>query len=191
MTKYKKNQIPANQDGIWQLVRTFKIFTLGDIARHIEMDRGHIAVYLKVLKKAGFIKANDNPVRGKPITYTLIKDNGIHRPQLDLNGSEKPISLSQKIWVAIKALKVFDHRDVSLLVDCKENYIKSYLKQLRMAGYLRVKEEATRNTTKKYIFLTTKDTGRNAPQIKKDKSVYDQNIRKIVWSPTPKKQEGL
>ncbi len=186
------NTTKPGRDGIWQIIRHMKTFTINDLMKCSHMDHSSIRTYLSALINGGFVVKNKRPA-GAPLCtshqYQLIKDNGTHAPELNADGTPKKISKNQKIWASIKVLKRFDYRDVSFATEVEKNYTRKYLQALRNAEYLKTIKEATHETPEKYWFIPANDTGRKAPQIKRGKIVYDPNIDQIMYD--PKKCEVL
>lgn len=180
------NTTKPGRDGIWEIIRHMKTFTIKDLMKYSHMDHSSIRTYLSALTKGGFIVKNKRPA-GSPLCtkhqYHLVKDNGIHAPELNADGSPKKVTKNQKIWASIKVLKRFDYRDVSFATQVEKNYTRKYLQALRNADYLKIIKEATHETPEKYWFMPANDTGRKAPQIKRGKIVYDPNINKVMYDP--------
>ena len=190
----KNKKYGTGFDGLWELIRELRTdFTVRDLMSHIPIHKNTVRQYLKTLVDAGFLAEglpialpNDNYAK----TYTLIKDNGIVRPVVGKHmfKPSKMVKKSQKIWLAVKASKTFQARDISFMTGVGLTYVKSYLFVLKKARYLKVIKQENHPAPDLYLFVY--NTGAIAPQIKKDKSVYDANLKKIMWSPKTKKEEG-
>lgn len=180
------NTTKPGRDGIWQIIRHKRIFTINDLMSCSHMDHSSIRTYLSALINGKYIQKKKRP-KGSPLCtcheFELINDVGINAPELNADGTPKKLTKNQKIWLSIKVLKRFDYRDVSFATQVEKNYTRKYLQALRNAEYLKVISEATYEHPEKYWFLPANDTGRKAPQIKRDKSVYDPNIDKVVFDP--------
>ena len=182
MSKKIKNLKPG-RDGIWQVIRTLKSFTVQDIQNYVDMDHTSIRTYLSQLEAGGFLTSNSPEPFQKKI-FELVKDNGYHRPVLKADGNPKKPSANQRMWMCMKALKKFSYLDVSITAEVPKYNAKTYLSFLNRAGYVGVFKEAQPPISPGvYIFKASNDTGPKAPQIRKDKSVYDQNLHKVVWRP--------
>lgn len=174
-------EIARDRDGLWKLIRTFKRFTLSDLARQSTLDRSSIKTYLRILIKAGYVaerKAGDT----KPSIYSLIKDNGVQRPELTPAGVPKAPNGRQRMWSAMKVLKRFTFRDLSLAASVGHADAHDYCCLLRSAKYLKVLEPAKPTCNPEvYALDRTKDTGPLAPTIKRGDIIYDRNLGKVVW----------
>jgi len=179
-------KLAQNRDQLWTLMRDMRRFTLTDLADKSTMERSSIRTYLKILEKAGFIAVLKQE-KYKPHVYNLVRDNGVYRPELTTEGDAKPPTGRQKMWMAMKALGNFNYKDVAFTASVTINVAKEYCIALRNACYLRVVEISKPGTPETYVFVKSKDTGLKAPQIKKDKSIYDRNLHKTVWTPEGKK----
>lgn len=170
-----------DRDGLWTLIRSLKRFTLSDLCRHSVMDRSSIKTYVGILINAGYVaerKARD----GKPVIYSLIKDNGVQRPELTPAGAPKAPNGRQRMWSAMKVLKRFTFRDLSFAAAVGHADAHDYCCLLRKAKYLKVLEPAKPTCSPEvYVLDRAKDTGPLAPMIKRGDIVYDRNLKKAVW----------
>lgn len=177
-----KAAIPPGRDGIWAAIRQMREFRLADLERRCPVGTDAIRAYLLALQKAGYVEV---VWVGKTRFLHLKRDCGVHAPQLDREGRTKPINGRQRMWMAMKALKSFTYRDLSLAAQVSDADAKFYIMWLTRAGYLAVvsRKSSFRDVLK---FVAARDTGPNPPQIRKDKSVYDRNLHKVVWTPEGK-----
>ena len=183
--KPEKETYPKNRDGMWKFMRKHKSFTIDDVNDVVRMHRTSVREYVHMLLKGGYI------VREKPATYgftegdvfRLVRDVGHHRPELEEDGTATPPSGIQKMWMAMKALKVFNYKDVSLSAAVTHTAARSYCIALRKAEYLVVHKASVPGTPEQYIFNRKMDSGLYAPQVKRMKVVFDRNLNKVVWTP--------
>lgn len=174
------NHYAKNRDDLWKMIRAFKRFTLSDLHRQSMMDRSSIRSFLKILIKGGFV-VERKAEKGKPTIYSLIRDNGVHRPDLTPDGARKAPSGRQRMWSAMKVLKRFSYLDLALAASVGLLDAKGYCFSLRNARYLKVVQPARPMChTEIYAFDKSRDTGPLAPQIRRY-AVYDRNLAKIVW----------
>lgn len=170
-----------DRDGLWKLIRSFKRFTLSDLHRHSTMDRSSIKTYVDILIKGGFVTER-KALKGKPTIYSLTKDNGVQRPELTPDGELRAPNGRQRMWSAMKVLKRFSFRDLSMAASVGHLDAKGYCIMLRQAKYLKVMVEAKPMCNSEVYALDPKrDTGPLAPQIKRGDVVYDRNLSKVVW----------
>ncbi len=172
----------TNRDDLWKIIRALKRFTLSDLHRLSVMNKPAIRSFLDILVKGGFV-AQSKAQKGKPVIYSLIKDNGIHRPDLTTEGNRKAPSRKQRMWSAMKVLKRFSHADLALAASVGHIDAKDYCRALRKANYLKVVQTAQRMCRARvYSFDKSKDTGLLAPLVMREGSVFDRNLKQIVWS---------
>ncbi len=182
------------RDHIWKIIREKKNFNIVDLHDNTTalMEISSIRTYLKQLAKAGYIEkigesksVGENGYGGTvPLIvfeYRLIKDTGIMRPQFDAYGNIKKPSGNQKIWASIKVLKQFDYRDITLSTTASKETVRSYLRALKRADYIRSVQKSTTHRPERFAFMSARDTGPLAPCIRKNGAVYDQNLKKNVW----------
>ena len=191
--KKSRKNIKSNLDGVWTLIREFRDdFTVKDIRNNVKLHKSTIEGYIKFLYEYNYIYKG-HKVRVSDCnycyTYTLVNDVGICRPR----GSrklifKKEVKLSSKIWAVIKVAKTFEYREVVLMAGASPAYVRQYLGALKKAKYIRTVQANCPDRPAVYRFIN--NTGLYAPIIKKDNSVYDLNLKKIMWSPEVKKAEG-
>lgn len=179
------------RDALWQFIRKKRTFTISDLHNNTTpvMHVTSIETYIHQLLKGGYIEKiaeHKKLTRNKyryyvEFEYRLVKDTGAHRPVLDSNGQPKEPSGNQRIWSAIKVLKTFDYRDVTLTTAAAPNTVKKYLITLNRAGYLRIVVKGTSHHADRFLFMRKMDTGPFAPRIRKNGAVYDPNLKKDVW----------
>jgi hypothetical protein len=63
----------------------------------------------------------------------------------------------------------------------KEATAEKYLRHLRDAGYL-IQVKGSRSCAVMWRFLPSMHTGPRAPMIQRVKRVWDQNLKKVMWS---------
>lgn len=182
-----KAAIPPGRDGIWAAIRQMREFRLADLERRCPVGYDALRGYLIALQKAGYVEVAPRKSIWPPAVFRLIRDCGVHAPQLDREGREKPANGRQRMWMAMKALKSFNYRDLSLAAQVSDADAKFFCVHLKYAGYLAVvkagKAGAITGQTDTLKLRADRDTGPNPPQIRKDKSVYDRNLHKVVWTP--------
>lgn len=180
----KIKNLKPKRDGIWQVIRAYNSFTVADIQAHVKMHDTSIRIYLWQLEAGGYIAKAKTVGNLGMIQYQLIKDNGVHRPLLNADGTKKKPGANQRMWMCMKVLKMFTYLDVSLTAEVPKESAKTYLRYLDKAGYVFVtKASKNKFSPHTYKFKASNDTGLKAPQIKRDKSVYDQNLHKVMYMP--------
>tara|TARA_B100000686_G_scaffold343657_1_gene424885 strand:- start:1091 stop:1639 length:549 start_codon:yes stop_codon:yes gene_type:complete len=173
-------KIKPRRDGVWQMIRKLKEFTIYEIMDAVKMDYSSIRTYVRQLEAGGYVEEQKAEKFQKKV-YTLIKDVGVHRPVLKANGKPRKPTANQRMWMSMKALKRFSYYDVSITAEVPKGNARSYLKALHRAEYLDLCKQHTHVSAQQYLFKASNDTGPKAPQIRRDKSVYDQNLHKVVW----------
>lgn len=174
---------PKNKEELWAVIQHLKDFTLPDLVHREGVSMQTIRRQVASLVKGGFLSEETIRPTGICKRYHVVNSN--------FNAAEraKEPSGRQRMWMGMKAKKVFDYREVALFASVPMEAARLYCYALRRAGYLLVRKQATANDAPEvYQFNTRQDTGLHAPQIKRNKSVYDANIGKVVWQP---EREGL
>jgi hypothetical protein len=168
----------AQLERLWINIRKLKKFTSRDLQQAARAKPDVVKQYLRALTFGGYL---EKKMQGEftPAQYSLIKDNGVHRPVLTAKGDAAKPSSCQKMWVAIRVLKLFSYRDISLTAEVTNESARRYLRDLQQAGYLTIRKAEPHAPTL-YSFLNAKDTGPHAPQVVKGK-VFDHNLKKVVF----------
>lgn len=181
MKKQKTYFHPKNRDGIWLFIRAAKNFTADEVVKEVGVEAMTVRNYLKALLNGGYV-TEVKAAKNAPASYKLKNDIGRHRPELLPDGTAKPQSVQQRLWAAMKVLKVFEFQDLALSARVPAATAKEYCLALKKADYLRVREKATAKQPELYGFNHLKDTGFYAPQIKRPVTVYDRNLHEVVWT---------
>lgn len=172
MSRYQRKK---GRDKVWQEVRRQREFTTNDIAARVTLNVSSIRDYLQQLVKGGYLECDR---RDRKNHYRLIVDNGRHAPDLKPNGQKRRPTSQQRIWAAIKVLKTFTHKDVSLAARTTDGWTRRYLVYLRDAGYIRTVKPM--RSPEVFRYIAANDTGPLAPRILGDGRVYDPNIDAVI-----------
>lgn len=181
MTMKAQNAMPApkppkNKEELWDVIQHLNDFTLPQLLHKEGVSLQTIRRQVASLVKGGFLREEAIRQTGVNKRYHVVNAN-FKDPRKEPNGR-------QRMWMGMKAKKTFDFREVALFSRVPLEAARLYCYALRKAGYLAVKKPATANGTPElYQFDTRQDTGLYAPQIRRDKSVYDRNTQKVVWQP--------
>lgn len=147
-----------------------------------------IICYLQALEKAGYVRtitlSPEAPIRARRRelrTFLLIRDVGAHAPRIDKNG--KPVTQGcgrEQMWHAIRIHKVFSCRLLAQAASTEAHPVahdeaKTYVRFLRLAGYVVERRTGTRAQEAQYAFVKSRDTGPRAPLVTREKNVIDGN----------------
>lgn len=186
------SRIKGNEakDRIWTAMRKKKTFTIPSLKKSVQKDAPYVQVLVESLVRSKHLNILQKPfnLRHKWV-YELIDDTGSRRPNVDSKGRTKVPDTSQRMWMAMKALKRMTFKDLSLATMVSDERARGYLKALRRAGYLRSTQQGVCAAV--YTYIPSKDTGFKAPLIRVDGSVYDQNTKKVVYVPAKEARNDL
>lgn len=162
-----------DRDKMWTSIRTLKRFTLKELCQHSGLADSTARGFVKQLMTGGFIKARKDE---SPVVYQLIKDNGIHRPDITNDGRLRKPDRMQRMWAAMKVLKTFRIADLTFVAETGSLEAKNYCYYLERAGYLKKSADV-------FSFVKKNDTGPHAPRVMvaRNFKVYDRNKGKVVW----------
>lgn len=85
----------------------------------------------------------------------------------------------EKIWAAIRQEKIFSQVQIATLAVCDKGKVQDYLKGLMAAGYVRKLSVKPFNTA---IYELLKDSGVDAPRLRKDGTPLPQSGRTRMWN---------
>lgn len=177
--------IGETEQKAWEAVRNQKTFTLRSIHETSGVGLKNLPQIIGRMVSAELVEVDRST---KPHIYKLKKDVGHHCPSLDIRGQKKQPSSQDRIWLAIKPLKTFNARDVSLYAETVLSATKVYLHLLAKAGYITIISQSGGKNI--YMFNRKMDTGLRSPSIIGE-SVYDRNLQKTVWiKPVPTGNNG-
>jgi hypothetical protein len=136
--------------------------------------------YLTLLEKAGYVSVKNPDAPRREQVITLIRDVGIEAPRLRKDASECPTPATDRLWRAIKMLNWFTAVDLAAAAEAELAHAKDYLKHLARAGYLAVEGGPPKGA--RYRLNASRNTGPLPPQIQRTKTLYDPNLKQIVWA---------
>lgn len=176
---------------MWDAIRAQqgKDFAARDVTWHTgELRRDTVRSYLYSLEAAGILEAR--PPAGSPPRrqWRLVKDHGIEAPRVNRKGETVTqgrgrenmwrvirMPTTEFSWIGLAVLASTDQTVVA------EQEAREYCQSLAKAGYLLDVSPRKNKCVSIYRFNRTMDTGPLPPMIQRIKSVWDQNLRKIVW----------
>lgn len=183
----KARLVPAGmlttREKLWAAMRELKHFTVPELARAAGVDRHayYMGDYLAGLIRAGILN-KDHPERFAPAMYTLLRDLGVDAPRVRKDGSIVPEAAQERMWKAMKVLRVFSVRDLVVHAALPEAPIAPgaalrYCQWLARGKYLAALPRE-KNDVARFRFI--RDTGAKAPQILRVKQLFDANTGEIV-----------
>lgn len=188
-----------SREAIWAEIRRLKSFTVRELYEGTTLKLDSVREYVAGLKYAGYVAAQVSdapfvPFKTQATVYTLVRDVGIDAPRVRKDGT--PVTQGQgtaNMWRTMRILGTFSARELAVSASTetcviKENTAARYLRYLCDAGYLH-------NQKGLYRFLPSMHTGPKPPMIQNVKRVWDQNLKKVMWSeveppPTPSLTKG-
>jgi len=89
----------------------------------------------------------------------------------------------EKIWAAMRQEKTFTLERIAHLTGCKEHQVKDYARGLTASGHVRRPDDAKRFAKVEYTLA--RDTGVDAPRVRKDGTVLPASGRTRMWNVMP------
>lgn len=183
----KRNPLET-REAIWEAIRRLKTFSVREVRSETRCSMEQVRDYVTGLSAAGYLEQRENAA------FVLVRDCGVEAPRVRRDGSEITQGKGrEQMWLVMKVLDDFSSRDLALHasteeVQVSESDAKSYIHYLHKAGYLTKQQgemPRSRNgggAPARYQLLPSKFSGPRPPMIQRVKQVYDQNLKKVVWS---------
>lgn len=115
----------------WSIARRRETFTVPEVIHGTSLHHKVVAFHVRNWARAGWISVIDTSTsRGNPIRYAITAA----APKVLPTRFNK--SVQQRIWKALRASMRFTLRDIAYAADASEQTVKTYVRHLRMAGYI-------------------------------------------------------
>lgn len=127
-------------------------------------------------------------------SFALVRDCGIEPPKVRKDGTEITMGKGrEQMWLVMKVLADFSAIDLAVHASTGDTQVcesdaKSYIQYLHKAGYLvevqpgKPGNRPGSGVKTRYRLVPQKYTGPRPPMVQRVKQVYDQNLKKVVWS---------
>jgi len=176
---------------IWKAIREMKQFTIqGLVSKANKAWVGRIRSttvrsFINRLESADIVRVIDrSKVSNVAVkkTYGLINDVGPECPSIRSDGTLIQGSVNENMWRTMWIMGVFTVEELAISATTEEISVaittaKCYCLALQRAGYL--VHNLKRNRT--YRTIPCRYTGPKPPAIQRVKSVYDHNLKRVVW----------
>ncbi len=173
-----------SREAMWAVIRVLRRFTVRELYGETTLDISTVRDYVVGLERSGILA----PLDGTPLAedgatrYQLVKDVGVDAPRVRRDGTTVTQGQGRiNLWRTMRIIKEFNARvlaDAASTEDCVISVAtaEDYIRHLHRAGYLKA------NGRGRYLFLYHMYTGPRPPMIQKVKRVWDQNLKKVMWS---------
>lgn len=174
---------PTDREKMWAAMRQEKSFTQAKVASLAACGKSKVQDYLKGLIAAGFVVKRGDSVKFTRAVYDLVRDTGVDAPRVRKDGTELPASGRNRMWNAMRILKVFTVDELVSAASLPEAPIAVseaayYCRWLAQGGYLAQRGDG-------WQFIPAKFTGAKAPQVLRIKALFDPNLGTVVCQPAP------
>lgn len=164
---------PVSRAKAWAAMQRLDVFTSGQVAMIAGASLQSTQLYLRRLMEADYLRIEQERSGGNPRIYRLVCNTGAIAPYLetvvrDPNMASQVEDKRQKVWNAVRMLKVFRMRDLRAC-EVRDRDIQRYLRRLERCGYI-----SRSGFNKNYTFQLLRDTGVAAP-IPTGREVFDPN----------------
>ena len=171
------------RDLIWEAIRAWPAhkgpFSLREIADEAKTHPDTTRDYLRALVKGQWLAEE---TLGETLFWRLLRDTGRETPRVRRDGTPVVQGRAQEnMWRSMRLLGTFSVSDLIAQAATEEapiavNTALQYALALVAAGYLRRRNEV------QFLFVGAMYTGPKSPVIQRTKVVFDQNLRKVMWS---------
>jgi len=192
---------PGSRQAMWEAMRRLRRFTVTSITNETNAVRDTARTFVESLARGGFLAAvgTTEPVdrmffkpgsgQKVPTVYELVQDIGVEAPRVRRDGSLCTQGLPrEQMWRTMKLLAEFTPRELAVAASTEAHPVadedaRDYVKHLLRADYLRIIVPATKRRQARYRLV--RNTGPKPPMVQRLKSVFDPNLRQIVWHDEP------
>jgi hypothetical protein len=178
------------RERMWAAMRklgTFAPTQIEDAAHPITLES--VLDYVAALAKAGFVRqikaqSREGAARFTHTQYVVERPVVAQAPRVDAEGRESRAPLGViAMWRAMKVRRSFDAAQLAADatqgdITCTVGTAKSYLAQLKRAGYLAVERESVPGRLARYRLI--RDTGPLPPAVTRAKVVFDRNTGELM-----------
>lgn len=192
----------GGRQGVWQAIRKLRQFTLQAIANEAAADLTAARTYVDSLRRGGYLAVigtappkgaagNPQSARKRANIFELVKDVGFEAPRVKRDGSPCIQGAArEQMWRAMKLLDSFTPRELALAASTDDQAVSDvdaadYARNLHKAAYLTVIQAATKRTQARYRFVRNRNSGPLPPQVQRLSSIWDPNLRMVVWQEEP------
>jgi hypothetical protein len=167
-----------SREAVWSAIRRLPSFTVRDLQQETTLEISTVRDYVTGLMKAGYLRVI---AESRATVYILVKNVGVDAPRVRKDGSLVTQGQGQiNMWRTMFVLRTFTVKKLAVTASTEDcivsvNAADDYVKHLCVAGYLKKKDD-------EYFFPPHMFTGPKPPMIQKVKRVWDQNLKKVMWS---------
>ncbi|MEM6836314.1 MAG: hypothetical protein AAF609_05615 [Cyanobacteria bacterium P01_C01_bin.120] len=172
---------------IWTAMRVLREFEAPQLIQKLELGDRTVYDYVQALLNAGYLSvlAEYAPKgeRGNCARYRLESDTGLYPPRpvkgvvRDPNLHPEFRDKRERLWQAIRQLRVMDSAQLATLTGQNQGAISRYLKFLSDEGYLAILSGNASGKAGSWItYRLVRETGPLAPMKRRDGTLYDPNL---------------
>lgn len=178
-----KNQTLSQR--AWEWIEQQQDFGSAELAAHMEVSLKSAQMVISHLQDLKAIATISTGV--KPVVYQAVAGAKPHLPGKNQT-AERPKSIRQKLWQAMRFLGDFTVADLQANAECSRASAERFLSDLVRYEYVFITRPQRRNArmaqrkgfSVRYRLL--KNTGHKYPVIRPT-GLYDQNLKKLVEKP--------
>ena len=193
----------GGRQGVWQAIRKLHQFTIIAVADEARAETETVRTYVESLRRGGYLAvvgtmppkrsavSNPHSAQKRANIFELIKDIGFEAPRVKRDGSPCTQGAArEQMWRAMKLLDSFTPRELALAASTDDQAVSGvdaadYARNLHKAAYLMLAQAATKRTQARYRFVRNRNSGPLPPQVQRLSSIWDPNLRMVVWQEEP------
>lgn len=169
---------------LWDAIRRLKCFTVLQLRRETCCTVSQTREYVLGLTAAGILER----VEMCQGSFLLVKDTGNEAPRVRRDGTMVTMGRGrEQLWQTMRALGSFTVADLRVAASTDEHPVaeseaETYCQILHKAGYLATLPATHCPKGGGVVYRLIRYTGPQPPMIQRVKSVYDPNLKEVVWS---------
>lgn len=173
---------------MWEAIRALRVFTALELRGALPACAGVsvdvMRAYVTGLVNAGYLAREGT-------TYTLARDTGVEAPRVRNDGGRVTTGAHrEQVWRTLKIIGEFCLDELAIHASTEQHpltraSVTEYIRHLRRAGYLIVKDTGGGGRPKRYRLLPARYSGPRPPQVRHAPGaatqVFDPNLNRVVW----------
>ncbi len=181
----------SNRQRIWEVLRVARTgMTRAEIAALAKVEISTARAYLQGLLRAGYVAVESTRPLGdsrrKEELLRLVRDCGVDAPNVTSQGTQSRAGLgTEAMWRSLRILGDVSAEELaeqaSVAVKTALSSAQSYLRWLRLAGYVMEVAPARGGQFARYGLVPGMYTGPKPPMVQRNGQVYDPNLGKVVY----------
>lgn len=181
----------SNRQRVWEVLRAARAgLTRSEISARAKVDISTARAYLQGLLRGGYVEVESlrsvGDSRRKEELLRLVQDCGVEAPSITREGTQSRAGLgTEAMWRTLRILGDVSAEELaeqaSAAVETALSSAQSYLRWLRLAGYVMELAPAKGGQFARYSLVPGMYTGPKPPMVQRNGQVFDPNLGRVVY----------